>query len=138
MGKKTQTSSPSHILLTHVLLTRPPHTSSSHTQVPHWPALHKWTDDYLTAAFANTHVTVGNYDMTYDQYTTYCQRCGDDEMPLYLFDKRFVDKAPQLGGDYMVCIMGCGGEGYWWWAMYWVCVSVCILWRVWGNLCVDG
>ena len=47
---------------------------------------------------------VGDYPMTFERYLAYSRACAGDEMPLYLFDKRFADKAPQLGLDYQVCV----------------------------------
>jgi len=66
-----------------------------------WPAISKWSDDYLRQAFGDSAVLAGEYEMTFDQY---CQYAGTtvDEMPLYLFDKDFVKKAPALESDFSV------------------------------------
>ena len=39
--------------------------------------------------------------MGFDNFLAYSQR-SHDEMPLYLFDKHFASKAPQLAADYKV------------------------------------
>lgn len=39
--------------------------------------------------------------MGFDNFLAYSQRLHD-EMPLYLFDKHFASKAPQLAADYKV------------------------------------
>ena len=39
--------------------------------------------------------------MGFDNFLAYSQR-SHDEMPLYLFDKHFAGKAPQLAADYKV------------------------------------
>ena len=64
-----------------------------------WPALHKWSPKYLKMAFKGQHTIAGDYPMTVDNFLAYSQRCRD-EMPLYLFDKHFAKKAPQLAADY--------------------------------------
>ena len=40
--------------------------------------------------------------MSFDNFLAYSQP-SHDEMPLYLFDKHFAAKAPQLAADYKVC-----------------------------------
>lgn len=66
-----------------------------------WPALKKWTKQYLAQAFKGKKVIVGNYPMSFSTYLDYMSR-HDDDMPLYLFDKTFLDTAPQLADDYAV------------------------------------
>ena len=39
--------------------------------------------------------------MSFDSFLAYSRR-SHDEMPLYLFDKHFASKAPQLAADYKV------------------------------------
>lgn len=46
-------------------------------------------------------VIVGSYPLDFDSYLNYCDNNMDD-MPLYLFDKHFARKAPQLGSEYGV------------------------------------
>ena len=66
-----------------------------------WPALNKWTPDYLEKAFQGKDIIAGNYLMSYETYLTY-QSNQVDEMPLYLFDKTFLDTAPNLAHDFEV------------------------------------
>ena len=69
-----------------------------------WPALHKWTPKYLKKAFKGHQTLAGDYPMSFDNFLAY-SRQSKDEMPLYLFDKHFAHKAPQLAADYQVaCI----------------------------------
>lgn len=44
---------------------------------------------------------VGGYPLDFDAFCAYADDHCDD-MPLYLFDRNFVAKAPQLGRDYSV------------------------------------
>ncbi|KAK9854449.1 hypothetical protein WJX84_003525 [Apatococcus fuscideae] len=69
--------------------------------VSKWPAMHKWSRKHLRKAFRNTRVIVGEYPMDFDKYLTYMDG-NADEMPLYLFDKHFADKAPSLAQDYQL------------------------------------
>ncbi len=71
-------------------------------QVSHWPGREKWTRKYLSEAFHGQAVVVGEYPMGFDDYLAYMD-ANVDEMPLYLFDKHFADKAPALAADYKVC-----------------------------------
>ena len=45
--------------------------------------------------------------MSFDNYLAYMDGSADD-MPLYLFDCKFADKAPQLAADYQVTASTCG------------------------------
>jgi hypothetical protein len=47
----------------------------------------------------NQPVLVGNQPWPLREYARYAHE-NDDEMPLYLFDKRFVDKAPEMARGY--------------------------------------
>ncbi|WIA16758.1 hypothetical protein OEZ85_013410 [Tetradesmus obliquus] len=68
-----------------------------------WPALTKWSRQYLTAALAGRPVIVGNMPWRFSAYMAYCDSgAAQDEMPLYLFDKAFAAASPQLAGDYRV------------------------------------
>lgn len=70
--------------------------------VRNWPAFEKWRSrSYLNKAFENQLVHVGGYQFTMAQYYEYADEAGD-EMPLYLFDKRFAEKSPRLAEDYHV------------------------------------
>ena len=55
----------------------------------------------MNKAFENQLVHVGGYQFTMAQYYEYADEAGD-EMPLYLFDKRFAEKSPRLAEDYHV------------------------------------
>lgn len=68
-------------------------------QISDWPALHKWSSKYLKKAFKGRHILAGDYPMSFSSFLAY-SRHSHDEMPLYLFDKHFAHKAPQLATDY--------------------------------------
>lgn len=63
-----------------------------------WPAKDRWTRSYLLKAFHTKQVVVGEMNMTLQTYLSYLDTMRD-EMPLYLFDKGFADKAPSLRRD---------------------------------------
>ena len=63
--------------------------------------MHQWTPGYLHSAFRDEPVIIGDMPMKFSSFMQYCQQT-QDEMPLYLFDKEFAKKAPQLAQDYMV------------------------------------
>lgn len=69
--------------------------------VPTWPATKKWSRAYLRKALNGHSVMVGDAPMSFDAYCRYAD-AQQDEMPLYLFDKHFVESAPQLAEDYSV------------------------------------
>ncbi|KXZ56047.1 hypothetical protein GPECTOR_2g1599 [Gonium pectorale] len=64
-----------------------------------WPAMAKWSNDYLAGVFGDRDVIVGNMPMPFSTYRSYCA-ANRDEQPLYLFDKRFAAVAPSLEADY--------------------------------------
>ncbi|DBA74434.1 TPA: hypothetical protein ACH3X1_011187 [Trebouxia sp. C0004] len=66
-----------------------------------WPALLNWNSKYLKKVFKGNTILAGDYPMGFDNFLAYSQR-SRDEMPLYLFDKHFASKAPQLAADYKV------------------------------------
>lgn len=68
-------------------------------QVETWPAVQKWTVSYLQKVFKGKNIVAGNYEMPFDTYVHY-MRGNRDELPLYLFDKHFVQKAPELANDF--------------------------------------
>ena len=70
-------------------------------QASTWPARKKWTRAYLRKAFKGQAVVAGNYSMNFEDYLAYADASCDD-MPLYLFDCKFAQKAPQLASDYKV------------------------------------
>ena len=72
-------------------------------QVTKWPAMQKWSREHLRASFAECQVTVGDYEMQFKDFLQYLD-LNIDDMPLYLFDKEFAAKAPQLADDFQVCL----------------------------------
>ncbi len=70
-------------------------------QATSWPARKKWTHAYLRKAFKGQAIVAGNYSMSFEDYLAYADASCDD-MPLYLFDCKFAQKAPQLAADYKV------------------------------------
>jgi hypothetical protein len=71
-----------------------------------WPAIQQWSPDYLqTICGADTcfRATSGAAplpaSMTLNNYFTYCQSTVE-EAPLYLFDRTFAQRCPQLLQDY--------------------------------------
>lgn len=66
-----------------------------------WPALTKWTDEYLDQAFHGKEVVVSNAKIPMPEFRRYVRE-HRDESPLYLFDKTFVETAPELGDDFEV------------------------------------
>ena len=72
-------------------------------QVEKWPAMQKWSREHLKDSFAGCQVTVGDYEMRFKDFLQYLDLNSDD-MPLYLFDKEFATKAPQLADDFQVCL----------------------------------
>ena len=70
-------------------------------QAKSWPARKKWTRAYLRKAFKGQAIFAGNYSMSFEDYLSYTDASCDD-MPLYLFDCKFAQKAPQLAADYKV------------------------------------
>jgi len=70
-------------------------------QVPKWVARKAWNRRLLNSAFSSSEVTVGDYKMRFRDFLLYSDQNTDD-MPLYLFDKDFARKAPQLADDYEV------------------------------------
>ena len=69
--------------------------------VPEWPAFAKWDLPYLERALEGRTVHAGGYEFEPAKFFRYLAR-SRDEQPLYLFDKAFAAKAPQLAADYAV------------------------------------
>ena len=67
----------------------------------HWPAMKKWTRAWLSKTYGATDFVVGGYDMTLNDFFAVCDGARDD-VPLYLFDPKFGEKAPELASDYEV------------------------------------
>lgn len=70
-------------------------------QMKQWPAISKWTDEYLKKQGGDSLFTAGGYQMTLDTYYKYAQHLRDDQ-PLYVFDKTFAQRLPILAHDYSV------------------------------------
>ncbi|XP_062196994.1 arginine-specific demethylase JMJ22 [Phragmites australis] len=66
-----------------------------------WPALQKWTREYLLEVSAGKEFAVGPVSMTLDRYFRYADNV-QEERPLYLFDAKFAEKVPEMGRDYEV------------------------------------
>lgn len=67
----------------------------------HWPALSKWTDEYVDEAYGAQHTRVSNAPMPIAEYRRYVREARD-EQPVYLFDPDFVEHAPRLARDFTV------------------------------------
>lgn len=66
-----------------------------------WPGLTKWTDSYLVEQSKGQKYIAGGFELPMDKYLEYSRTLVDDQ-PLFIFDKQFVAKVPQLGEDYAV------------------------------------
>ena len=65
-----------------------------------WPAMDgRWSRERMTETHGATRFTVGGYQMSLSDFWRYCDD-ADDDAKLYLFDKNFVAKAPDLGEAY--------------------------------------
>ena len=64
-----------------------------------WPAAERWTRERLTLTHGDTGFTCGASEMRLRDYLAYAEGNSDD-VPFYLFDKRFGEKAPALLADY--------------------------------------
>jgi hypothetical protein len=70
-----------------------------------WPAMKKWNTQYLieTTRGKSFRATSGAAPLpaqfTMDNYSKYC-KCATEEAPLYLFDRTFASKCPQLLDDF--------------------------------------
>ena len=76
-------------------------SSPTRPQMASWPALKKWDRAYLARALRGHAVMVGDAPMRFEDYCAYADS-QEDELPLYLFDKRFATHAPELAADYRV------------------------------------
>ncbi|KAI9916576.1 hypothetical protein PsorP6_018057 [Peronosclerospora sorghi] len=66
-----------------------------------WPALDKWTDEYLINVCSDTTLNAGGFPFSIDTYLRYARTLQDDQ-PLFIFDKDFAAKVPRLATDYTV------------------------------------
>ena len=65
-----------------------------------WTASQTWSHDALLRRFGQTTFNVGALQMRLDHFLEYSAACHD-ETPLYLFDKHFAAKAPELAAEYV-------------------------------------
>lgn len=80
--------------------------------VTHWPAYERWDRQYLLSHHAGKMFTAAGFKFTLQRYFEMSDRVLD-ENPLYLFDARFGEKAPELAAEYEVRF------GF-------LCISVCV------------
>ncbi|KAF1781662.1 JmjC domain [Phytophthora cactorum] len=66
-----------------------------------WAAINKWTDEYLGHVCKGKTFYAGGFQFSMDKYFNYCRTLLDDQ-PLFVFDKEFAAKVPQLAKDYTV------------------------------------
>lgn len=66
-----------------------------------WVALEKWDKNYLVNLCGDVYFSVGPVEMKLKDYFRYLGQARE-ERPLYLFDPKFVEKAPTLGLEYEV------------------------------------
>jgi hypothetical protein len=66
-----------------------------------WRATQQWSVESLVAAFADQPMHARGIDMPAGEFVRYMQTTRD-EFPLYVFDKEFGAKVPQLLDDYVV------------------------------------
>lgn len=68
-----------------------------------WPALHKWTREYLSEQYAQHTLNAGGYSFKLGDYFRYCDAVhAADDQALYIFDSAFATKAPALADDFSV------------------------------------
>lgn len=68
--------------------------------VKHWPAMH-WSRDTLVSRFGAVPFAAGAADFPLELWYDYAQSNTDD-VPLFIFDKYFASRAPELLKDYEV------------------------------------
>lgn len=71
--------------------------------VENWPAFRLWTRAGLDERCDDSPLHAGGFEFTLRDYFRYCDAVeGHDDQPLYIFDKHFADKIPQLAEEYDV------------------------------------
>ena len=65
-----------------------------------WPALQKWSRDYLLEISAGKEFAVGPVSMPLDRYFRYADNVQEERL-LYLFDAKFAENVPEMGRDYL-------------------------------------
>ncbi|KAJ0266256.1 F-box protein [Hirschfeldia incana] len=66
-----------------------------------WPAVTKWTKEYLTKVSGDVEFAVGPVEMKLENYFRYSDGVTE-ERPLYLFDPKFAEKVTVLDSEYDV------------------------------------
>lgn len=69
--------------------------------VSRWPAFERWGLEALRARFGSTPFHVGGHEMTLTAYLEYAGS-SVDEQPLYLFDRSFAEREPEMAAEYDV------------------------------------
>jgi hypothetical protein len=64
-----------------------------------WPAVKKWDRPYLLNKAGDCAFTAGPINLKLNDYFAYADSVKE-ERPLYIFDSKFGEKAPQLAADY--------------------------------------
>lgn len=75
--------------------------------IPKWRASTEWTLERLLARFGTTPFRVSaSTDMSLSDYLAYAEACGQgashEERPLYLFDKDFCSKCPEMASEFEI------------------------------------
>jgi hypothetical protein len=66
-----------------------------------WPDLSKWDREYMLQQAGDVAFAAGPVDLKLKDYYTYADLV-EEERPLYIFDSKFAEKAPELALDYDV------------------------------------
>jgi len=121
--------------------------------VPRWRGATEWTRERLVARFGAREFRVSAaLDMELAAYFEYCdaQEAADsdgarrDERPLYLFDKDWLLKCPEMAGEFevpkyfredLMGVLGGAGAGRRWWWWWWLCWCRCWWWWRWWCCC---
>lgn len=71
--------------------------------VSNWKSATEWDPDSLIKRVGSTLFHAGGFEMSLNDYFKYSKTVeGFDDQPLYIFDKKFGEKAPNLLDDYSV------------------------------------
>lgn len=71
--------------------------------VSEWPAFTKWTPESISSRFAKSTFHAGGFDFSPADYFQYCTNVASrDDQPLYIFDRDFASKVPELATEYEV------------------------------------
>jgi len=66
-----------------------------------WPAMHRWTKDSLLERFGSVRFACGPCELSLSDYYAYAEANLDDR-PMFVFDKHFGWRAPEMLEDYSV------------------------------------